>query len=58
MGPGNRGSGHGRDAYHDADYPLRNPSPMTTELPVIEKRIELVEVEEMEPGLEEAKEDL
>ena len=32
MGPGNRGSGHGRDAYHDADYPLRNPSPMTTEL--------------------------
>lgn len=31
---------------------------MTTELPVIEKRIELVEVEEMEPGLEEAKEDL
>ena len=38
MGPGNRGSGHGRDAYHDADYPLRNPSPMTTELAEIEHR--------------------
>ena len=49
MGPGNRGGGHGRDAYHDADYPLRNPSPMTTELTTMPntKRIQLVEEEEL-----------
>ena len=41
MGPNNRGSnyGHRRDAYgHDADYPLRTRSPMTTELLLVEKR--------------------
>ena len=46
MGPNNRGGVHGQNhgAFgHDADYPLRTRSPMTTELSVIHgKRYEEV----------------
>ena len=43
MGPSNRGGHHGPNhgAFgRDADYPLRTRSPMTTELTVLEGRIE------------------